>query len=192
MNGTELDPFLVLRALNNTIDEDSWRDDGLRIDRTEENDHGVTLRFTISDSREGPPDSELAALYRCYNEDDGDQARRMGGAGLSLAISRQLVTRMGGRAGLDSDPARGSTLWFELSLDKQTDSVKPAEAPTVQLRGVRVLVVDPSRTARDAMLEMLSAWGCRAEALDQAESALVKLRRAANQGEPYGAALIEM
>jgi PAS domain S-box-containing protein len=164
----------------------------LRIDRTEENDHGVTLRFAVSDSREGAPDAELASLYRCYTEDDGDQARRMGGAGLSLAISRQLVIRMGGRAGLDHDPARGSTLWFEVPLDKQAEETKPAEAPTIQLRGVRVLVVDPSRATRDATLEMLSAWGCRAEALDQAESALVKLRRAANQGEPYGAALIEM
>ena len=164
----------------------------LRIERTDENDHGVVLRFSISDTREGAPDEQLAALYHCYTEDDNDQARQTGASGLSLAISRQIIIGMGGRAGLENDPARGSTLWFEISFDKQAEQAAPVGAPTVQLRGVRVLVVDPSRTVREAMLEMLSAWGCRAEALDQAEPALVQLRRAANQGEPYGAVLIEM
>ena len=164
----------------------------MRIERAGENDERVSVRFSVSDSCAGSTPPFVLKLYRCFADDDLGLARRMGGAGLSLAVSRQLVMRMGGTIGLERRAGLGNTLWFQVPLDKQGEEPKSVMAPNVQLRGLRVLVVDPSRAARDAMVEMLTAWGCRAEALDQAEAALVRLRKAAGQGDPYSVAIIEM
>jgi CheY-like chemotaxis protein/HPt (histidine-containing phosphotransfer) domain-containing protein len=170
-------------------------DDGqvaMRIERIDESDTRVTLRFAVSDYRPGGTSEPLVQLYRCYGEDDIAHARSLGGAGLSLAVARQVVTRMGGTAGLDLRPGVGNTLWFQLALEKQVESAQPNLLPTIQLRGLRALVVDPSKSARDAMVEMLTAWGCRAEALDQGESALAALREGARLGDPFRVALIDM
>jgi PAS domain S-box-containing protein len=164
----------------------------MRVDRIEENDQHVTLRFATSDSCAGVTPQEIAKLYECYTNGNPEEARRMGGSGLSLAVSRQLVMRMGGTLGLERRPALGNSLWFQIPLEKQGEEPMPHLLPSVQLRGLRALVVDPSRTARDSMVEMLSAWGCRVEAMEQAEVALGKLRDAARAGDPYRVALVEM
>jgi PAS domain S-box-containing protein len=164
----------------------------MRVDRIEENDQHVTLRFATSDSCAGVTPQEIAKLYDCYTNGNPEEARRMGGSGLSLAVSRQLVMRMGGTLGLERRPALGNSLWFQIPLEKQGEEPKPHLLPSVQLRGLRALVVDPSRTARDSMVEMLSAWGCRVEAMEHGEPALGKLRDAARAGDPYRVALVEM
>ena len=163
----------------------------LRVERVEENDQAVSLRFSVSDSSPGGTVEAVTRLYRCYGDDDLHHARRLGGAGLSLAVARQVVTRMGGFAGLEQH-ANGNTLWFQVALDKQSESASPKPQQDVQLRGLRTLVVDPSKASRDAMVEMLTAWGCRVEALEHGEEALERLRSAAAQHEPYRVALIDM
>ena len=163
----------------------------LLVERVEENDHAVSLRFSVSDSCPGGTLDTVTRLYRCYGDDDLHHARRLGGAGLSLAVARQVVMRMGGAAGLEQQ-ANSNTLWFQVALDKQSEGAAPGPKQVVQLRGLRALIVDPSKVSREAMVQMLTAWGCRVESLEHGEEALERLRAAAVQREPFRVALIDM
>jgi signal transduction histidine kinase len=59
-----------------------------------------------------PPDDRervFARFVRARHEGDGTR-----GLGLGLYLCRSLVERHGGRIGVDSEPGRGATFWFEL------------------------------------------------------------------------------
>ncbi len=163
----------------------------MRVDRLEEDDAKVTLKFSVQDSGSGMPDDHRARLYKSYAQARDSAVQPLGGAGLGLAIAGRLVTLMGGAVGVETQPGQGGAFWFSISFEKQAAAPQPAQ-PSVQLRGLRALVVDPSRAARRSLVEMLAAWGCRADEVEHGPEALGRLREAADGGDPYRVALIDM
>jgi CheY-like chemotaxis protein/HPt (histidine-containing phosphotransfer) domain-containing protein len=93
---------------------------------------------------------------------------------------------------MDSKPGKGASFWFTLRFAKQNTNSTAHEVPDVQLRGLPVLVVDPSRVARESLVEMLGAWGCRSDQAETGEEALQLMHTAAERGEPYRVAIVDM
>ncbi|MDQ3066371.1 MAG: PAS domain-containing protein [Actinomycetota bacterium] len=72
--------------------------------------------FAVSDRGLGIPASEQERIFEKFFRLDPNLSRGVGGTGLGLYISRELVRRMGGRIRVQSEPGRGSTFSFELPL----------------------------------------------------------------------------
>jgi len=164
----------------------------IAIKRLKEDDSQVKLRFSVTDTGIGMTPEQSSKIFDPYVQGDASTSRRFGGSGLGLAISHELVQLMDGVVGVKSEPLKGSTFWFDLPFEKASVAAATPRDADVQLRGVRVLVVDPSAGARQAVVEILSAWGCRAEQAEHCEDALSRMREAAARGEPYDVALIEV
>ncbi|HTO91909.1 MAG TPA: response regulator [Candidatus Sulfotelmatobacter sp.] len=164
----------------------------VRVDRVSEDDARVTLKFSVTDTGGGESREELAHVFQSAASPDAAITRQYGGAGLGLAISRSLVTLMGGEVGVETAEGLGSSYWFRMALDKQAGPAYSAAPKNVQLRGMRVIVVDPSKNIRQSLKEMLSAWGCETDEADSADEALTRMRNAASEGRPHQVALIEM
>ena len=77
---------------------------------------GAHVRFSITDEGIGIPHSEQRRIFEKFYRLDPNMTRGIGGTGLGLYISRELVRRMGGRIWVDSEPGRGSTFAFELPV----------------------------------------------------------------------------
>jgi two-component system, sensor histidine kinase and response regulator len=75
------------------------------------------LRFEVVDTGGGIPRDEQALIFEDFHQGDDRVVSRHGGAGLGLAICRQLVQLMGGEIGVDSEPGCGSTFWFTSRLE---------------------------------------------------------------------------
>jgi PAS domain S-box-containing protein len=114
--------------------------------------------FRVSDTGIGFDAVEKARIFDRFQQADVSFTRRFGGAGLGLAISRELVERMGGALECDSAPGQGSTFWFALPLPAHRESPVETAADTAQepLDIPRVLVADDHPTNRKVVELMLA------------------------------------
>ena len=137
----------------------------------------ATLRFSVRDTGIGISAEHQARLFQPFTQADASTARRFGGSGLGLVISRQLVELMGGHLALRSEPGHGSEFIFDARFGRATGALPAAAAgaPTGTVAGLHVLVVDDSATARELLVDQLQALGCSAEALPSADAALQRL-----------------
>ncbi len=70
-------------------------------------------RVAVRDTGDGIPRHRRGEVFKPFSR-LGREAGRVAGAGIGLAISKDLVERMGGRIGFESEPGRGSTFWVEM------------------------------------------------------------------------------
>jgi PAS domain S-box-containing protein len=77
---------------------------------------GGRVRFRVSDEGLGIPPAEQDRIFEKFFRLDPNLTRGVGGTGLGLYISRELVTRMDGRIWVDSDGHTGSTFYVELPI----------------------------------------------------------------------------
>ena len=82
------------------------------------------LRFEVRDSGIGIAIDQMACIFEPF-EQVGDRRYRAGGAGLGLAISRELVRLMGGEIGVESEPGRGSVFCFEIECPIEIGGASP-------------------------------------------------------------------
>ena len=92
----------------------------LYIDRIEEEDTDgpPRLRLCVADTGMGIEPQVLARLFSPFSQADASTARRYGGTGLGLLISRQLARGMGGDLTVDSTPGLGSRFTLTLPLEE--------------------------------------------------------------------------
>jgi len=121
------------------------------------------IRLEVEDTGIGIDSATLAQLFQRFGRGDESRARRHGGTGLGLEISRQLARLMGGDIGVTSVPGEGSRFVVELP---RVDLPAPRVEAPAALRDVPVtaavdrlvLVADDNAVNRDytgAVLERL-------------------------------------
>jgi hypothetical protein len=126
------------------------------------------LRFEVSDSGIGIEQEKQATLFQAFAQADVSTTRKYGGTGLGLAITRRLAEMMGGDAGVDSTPGRGSTFWFTVRVQRGHGVVpaigreKTSDAEMLLRRnyaGARILLTEDNPINREVALELLHGVG---------------------------------
>lgn len=77
---------------------------------------GQSVRIYVQDSGKGITQEKQNAIFERFRQEDETLARKYGGVGLGLTIARGLVDLLDGQIGVESEPGKGSTFWFEIPL----------------------------------------------------------------------------
>ncbi|MBD9370208.1 response regulator [Xanthomonas sp. XNM01] len=132
------------------------------------------LRFEVRDTGIGIAPEQQERLFNAFSQADASTTRLYGGTGLGLAICKRIVDLMGGRIGVESVPAQGSTFWFEIPLLKVIGDVQSRMAPA---QGPRILAITPDLRLRQRLASVLPQWGLTASIVETTQEALERLRQ---------------
>ena len=143
---------------------------------------GVALTFTVGDTGIGIHRERLSAIFDGFVQGDQTIARRFGGFGLGLHISKNIVERMGGSLQVESELGAGSRFALTVPLAIERASGRPhagsaGNASRLHLRGpgsarLRVLIVDDSEDNRTLLGEYLNGAGAESHFADDGASAI--------------------
>ncbi|MBL8922888.1 MAG: response regulator [Myxococcaceae bacterium] len=133
---------------------------------------GQALEFSVTDTGIGIDAADLPRLFAAFEQVDASTTRRHEGSGLGLALSKQLVTLLGGALTVDSRPGLGSCFQFTLPMTA-SGPVAPA---TAQGR-LSVLVVDDNPINRRVAEGLLQRAGHQVQSVTNGLEALEVLER---------------
>jgi CheY-like chemotaxis protein/HPt (histidine-containing phosphotransfer) domain-containing protein len=140
----------------------------------------AVVRFEVQDEGIGIDPAEVPKLFSAFHQADTSTTRRHGGTGLGLVISKQLAELMGGEAGVDSVPGRGSTFWFTARLGQGKGAAPATEAPgrPVQaIAGTHILLVEDNLFSQQVGRELLEQAGAHVAVAGNGSEALDLLRQ---------------
>lgn len=140
----------------------------------EERGANLLVRFEVEDSGIGIPADRLERLFQAFEQADLSTTRQYGGTGLGLVITRRLAELMGGEAGAESTPGRGSTFWFTAWLQRghgvlpePENEAGDSEEQLRQTRaGARLLLAEDNVINREVAMELLHSVGLTVDAAE--------------------------
>ncbi len=185
---------ILTNLVSNAIKFTSEGEVIVKVSLKAETESTATIEFRIIDTGIGISPTAQKKLFQPFTQVDASTTRKYGGTGLGLAICKQIIDLMGGEIGIDSEEGKGSQFWFRIPFAKQNPAVIAQLRPRqeINLKDVRVLIVDDNETNCKILTYQLTAWQMRVDALQNPSVAIAILRKAVEEGDRYQLAVLDM
>lgn len=139
------------------------------------------MEFTVTDTGIGIPKNMHSLIFDRFAQASQDTTRRFGGTGLGLAICKKLIELQGGTITVESEPKKGSTFRFVISLgvSEKGSQTQTAESPEdyTGLEGKRILVAEDNKINFFVANRFLIGWGITVTHAENGQLALDILER---------------
>lgn len=132
-----------------------------------ETDDGY-LHISVTDTGIGISPEHHADVFEPFQRLGVETARSVEGTGIGLTVTRQLVERMDGRIGFESEEGNGSTFWIEMPL-----ASKPAKLLWNEKFGIGIKQIDDDHKVLITLLDRASVHGLGEEDVDGIISELI-------------------
>lgn len=134
--------------------------------KAEVKDNRVVISSRIRDNGPGIPKEKLESIFKPFVHAPGAE---QGGAGLGLAICRQIIEAMGGKIWAESNQGAGATFAWEATLpaanltrETETNNVTALNDLAIS-SAPHILIVDDNATNRVVAQALVQMFGCTSE-----------------------------
>lgn len=187
------DPLRLKQILTNLVNNAiKFTESGniiLRAMLDDAKENQAKLKISVTDTGIGLTSEDQRAIFHAFNQADTSTARRFGGTGLGLVISKHLIEQMGGEIGLESEPGKGSTFWFTLRVDINKRAAEKNPNQNI-LRDQRIALFDANPIARLSVRHMLEAWKMDVEEIEIFDELSAQIETAKLGNNPFNLAII--
>jgi len=177
---------IVFNLLNNAVKFTDRGDVRLTVDVL-----GDLVRFEVSDTGPGVSEVDAGRLFDPFFQVDAGLTRRHGGAGIGLAVSRQLAQLLGGHIVASSRIGEGSVFTVELPLARvvgATDATtRSDDLPGAPVESLHVLAAEDNPVNQMVLQTLLGAIGVEVVLVGDGEAAL-----AAWTAQPWDIVLMDI
>ncbi|NQT40116.1 MAG: response regulator, partial [Planctomycetes bacterium] len=165
------------------------------------------LRFDLIDTGIGMTPEQASKLFQPFTQADSSTARKFGGTGLGLTISKRLAEMLGGDITISSSPGKGST--FSLTVETgpmdgvpmlqnvaeavaQSRQEAKASAPSAVKLGCRILLAEDGPDNQRLISFVLKKAGAEVTLAENGQIAHDRALAAREAGEPFDVILMDM
>ncbi|MDR3433224.1 MAG: two-component sensor histidine kinase BarA [Rouxiella aceris] len=147
---------VVTNLLGNAIKFTENGNIDINVELRSQNNLQVELEVQIHDTGIGISERQQSQLFQAFRQADASITRRHGGTGLGLVITQRLVKEMGGDISFYSQPGRGSTFWFHITLELN-ENHHHTPLSMACLQGKNLAYIEANPTAAKAVKEVMAA-----------------------------------
>ncbi len=150
----------------------------------------IALIFTIEDSGMGLNDEQKTRLFQAFSQADNSTTRKFGGTGLGLTISKNLVERMGGQIGVESEFGVGSKFFFtaRFGISASQQSLELSYPSPSK----RILILDRDDHNRLDYQAQLTSSELHVDTVAQVSDVIERLAKSLISGGTYDLLLIDL
>jgi signal transduction histidine kinase/CheY-like chemotaxis protein/HPt (histidine-containing phosphotransfer) domain-containing protein len=151
---------------------------------------GIVLRVEVRDTGIGIDAAGKEKLFLPFSQVDASITRKYGGTGLGLTICKEIIERLGGTIGVESQPGSGSTFWFEVPVERGRQPPGPsvaASSAAVPLPKLRILLVEDNAVNLHVATRFLAHLG---QDVETAENGAVAVQKC--EGTAFDLILMDM
>lgn len=147
------------------------------------------VRFEVHDTGMGIHEHRLREIFNPYEQAHGCLSADLGGAGLGLAIARQLVVCMGGELAVASQAGKGTCFSFVAHF-KRCQSQESASQNSLQ--SLQVLIIDEVVETQAEMEAVCLSLGMHPVLASEATEGVRLLEEACDKSCPFPLAIVNM
>jgi signal transduction histidine kinase/CheY-like chemotaxis protein len=153
---------ILVNLIGNAIKFTAQGEIAINVHCKEQDENGHHLVFSVTDTGIGISKEGVEKLFKAFQQVDTSTTRRYGGTGLGLVISKRLAEFMGGTIWVESEPGKGSSFFFSVTLKASAEAESADQLPDSALLAFHsVLIVDDNATNLRILETRLKTWGMK-------------------------------
>ena len=161
------------------------------VDKTAEFENQATLRFVMKDTGIGMDQSFIPKIFDAFSQEDFGRANKLGGTGLGMAITKNIVEMMNGSISVESEKGKGSTFTVNITLRKSELKKDQETASEINIHALRVLVIDDDPVDCTHAKNALENIGITPDFCASGMEAIEKVEVRKARHEPYDFVLVD-